>query len=294
VIPPGGSGKLVAKVHTQGYSGQRSKNVVIETNDPSHAQVNLVFSFNVTTPVQLLPTALVNLYGVQGEPIKQTVVVRRPDGKPVHVKDVTGAPPDVIVTKEVVTEKNADPPTSTVPARPGDVRLVFSVAQTDKPRTATAQLKITTDHPERPLLTASLTLNIQPPLRITPPRLQLRRDAAALGAVARVNLAHSASRPFRIKELSTKGDLPGCVVRIASDSAGPLQSIEIKSEGPAPAPGIYNGTVVATTDLPAAPSVDIPVTLRVVAAPADTPTAQSPASPTPRPAPAPGAPTPGK
>lgn len=264
---------------------------MIETSDPAHPQLNLVFDFNVLTPVLLLPSAIVNLYGVQGEPIKQTIIVRRPDGKPMEIKDVAGLPPEVVLTKEPVTAKNADPPTSNNPARPGDVRLLFAVAQTDKPGSLTAQLKIATNHPDKPELTMPLTVNVQPIVRVTPPRLQVRRDPTAAEATARINLAHAHSKPFRVQNVAVKGDLPGCTASVASGAAGPVQVIEVHSAGEAPAAGIYNGTVMATTDLASTPTIEVPVTLRVIgpppAPPAKTPVATPPPPAAPSDAPAP-------
>ncbi len=273
----------MAKVHTQGYAGPRSKNVNVETNDPDHPQVNLLLSFDVQVPVEVRPPAL-NLYASQGDPFQNTVLVlHRQDGKSLEVKSATPSDPSLKVAIEPVTDKNATAPPAPDAAEKGDVRLRFTVeGGSTQQRNLNGTVRLVTNHPEKPETTVPFYLNVVALLRAVPPRLDLSRFDPNAAAIMQVSLFTS-NKPFKITGVDLRGDLPGCKPTIVSNGNAAAQVVRLECTGPMPAAGIHGGTLIATTDLALSPTIEVPVALRVTlpqqpaAPPAQAPAAVRPA-----------------
>ena len=69
MIPAGGSGKLTARVATKpGQNGRVSKSVTVFTDEPGAQPRQLVFNFEASSPVMVLPRQTLYLRGQVGVP----------------------------------------------------------------------------------------------------------------------------------------------------------------------------------------------------------------------------------
>jgi len=267
-IPPGGKGKVVAKVHTRGYQGKRTKTVRVTTNDPANPQVTLRMTFTVQSPVEVWPSRRPSLSVLQGQPGKLVLVLHRPDGKPLEVKEAFSNRPRLRVRVEKVTGENADPEGKRYGARPGDWRLFVELPDTSRPLSETATVKVETNHPDRPEVSIPVRLRVRPLVQPVPRALYVRLQPGRDRATARVTLTHGARKPFRVTGAELVGQFPGASVRVVSAKPGGSQVLEVVVAGRDLPAGTYRGRVVAHTDLAQAPSVEVPLSVQVPA-PAD-------------------------
>lgn len=263
-------------MHTTGFQGIRTKSITVETNDPDRPALGLTFSVNVMTPVEVYPGFFVSLSGVIGGKIEQTLVLRRSDGKPLKVQDIQNPAPQVKVEIEPVDAKNADPPSPDPrAARSGDVRLRFRLAGDLKPGSINNRILIHTNHPEKPEIALPFNVYVQPAIRPVPDRLVLQAGTAATPGVVRVTLLSGAQKKFGLKSVTLAGNWPGAETKPLTPGPNTAQVVEVRL-GAGLAPGVYTTVLVAETDLPEAPRVEVPVEFRVPAAPAPLPAAVHP------------------
>jgi len=270
VIPPGGKGKVVARVHTKGYQGKRTKTVRITTNDPANPQMTLRLSFTVQPPVEVWPTPHPSLSVLQGEPGRLVLVLHRPDGKPLEVKEAFSSRPRLRVAVEKVDEKNADPEGKKYGARPGDWRLRLELDDTGQPRSETATVKVVTNHPERPELSIPVRIRVRRLVQATPRAVYVRHEAGRERTTARVTLTHGARKPFRVTSAELIGQFPETSVRVVSARPGGAQVLEVTVTGKELPEGTYRGQIVAHTDIPGAEEIDVPLSVQILA-PRDAP-----------------------
>jgi hypothetical protein len=264
VIPPGGSGKVVAKVHANNYHGRVSKSVTVTSNDPSNSSVGLTLTFTVKSPVDVFPAPRVSLNGAQGDVISTTLTLRRDDGQPLELKEPLSSRSDVKVSAEQVKPGREDPPGSPNAARAGDWRVTFTLADTTTLRNETSTLKLLTNHPERPELTLRTYISVRAAVEPIPRSVQLQGTRGRPSST-QVQFRHGANRPFQLASVKLAGDLPGVTARISSSRPLSTQRVEILVHGSNLPAGVHQGKLVVETGVKELPHLEVPITLSIVA-----------------------------
>lgn len=265
MIPPGGTGKLIAKVHTQGRIGQNVKTVTLETSPAGAAPVVLTFKFLVLTPIQITPAPQVNLAGVQGDAIKQELYLRRPDGKPLQLSTPQSSTAGVELTLVKLTEAELAG-NNPYNVQPGDWKLSCVLADSSRIRSEAGAVRITTDHPDRKELVLPLQVRLTPTLQVTPPRVELQAGLGKPSSIT-VDLRHNAYRLFEVTKLELAGDLNGVEVKRVTEQKMMVQRIALSlGETTRLAAGVHQGTLIVSTSIKTLPTIEIPVTVRVVEA----------------------------
>lgn len=261
MIPPGGSGKIVAKMKTAGHPGVMTKTVNVVTNDPQRPSLSLSLTADVRTPVLANPPHA-SLAGAVGETIETTVVLRRDDGEPLEVRPL--ASPGSPVTVQTVPVKRPD---DALPGtRPGDVVVRLQVADTSRALQAQGgTLRFSTNHPRRAEIALPYYVQVMPAVRPVPAQVSLVRAAQDRPATGQVSLVNTANRTFHVLAVELRGDLPGVVAEILSNGEAMTQAVRLQSAG-AVAVGVHRGTLVVKTNDPKAPTVEVPVVLNAVPA----------------------------
>jgi hypothetical protein len=261
VIPPGGTGKIVAEVKTNNISGRRSKSVRVESNDPARRNTVLTLSFEVRTPIDVYPRPTLMLNGVQGQELSETVIIHRTDGQPLELSGPKVNRPGLDVTLEKVTEETADPPARPRGARPGDYRLTAKLAEPSGQRNETITLQFETNHPERERLVIPVRVSQRALVTPIPRRVTLHHRGER--TVGRATFRHGALRPFEVESVEITGGVEGLSARVLSDRPQATQVVEVALDNGALEPGTYNATLVARTSLERLPLVKVPVLVRV-------------------------------
>lgn len=267
-IPPGGTGKVVGKVHTEGRLGENVKSITLDTSDPDAPQLVLQFKFTVTAPVSIWPAQQINLQGVQGDSVMQEFIFKRPDGQPLELSDAQiGNAKGVSVELEKVTEANADPANNPSGAHSGDWRVRVILDDASQPRREAGDLKLTTNHPDRKNVTMPLQIQVTPVLQITPSRVDLRVEPQGRPATITIDMRNNGYRVFLVTGLTIEGDLEGVDAQLVTDQKMMVQRVRLTVPDSAQLkPGVHQGKLIAKTDLKVAPTVEIPVTITVIAA----------------------------
>jgi hypothetical protein len=271
VIPPGGTGKVVAEVDTKNRFGAQRKSVRVESNDPDERVVRLSVSFVSESPIDVYPNRFVNLRGVDGKRVDQTLVLHRVDGEPLEILETSATRPGVVVEATPVTDENADPPEARHAARPGDVRLTVAVEPARGRRVDRGVVRVKTNHPEAPQIDLPLRIMISELLEVLPQRVTIHHRSPRERSATRVTVRHGARRKFRIEDVRVEGNLPGVSARILSRRAMGTQIVETSVEGYDLANGRYAGELVIETSVKRRPELRVPVVLIVRGGPKATP-----------------------
>jgi hypothetical protein len=88
VIKPGQTGKVTAHVDTTAFAGPISKAVILETNDPAAPTAQVTISATVKPYVDAYPVGYVRYNMIQGEAVKQSVLLYSEDETPFEILKV--------------------------------------------------------------------------------------------------------------------------------------------------------------------------------------------------------------
>jgi hypothetical protein len=162
VIPPGGSGKVLAKAVSGGGAARWAKTVLVETDAAGAERLLLRFMYRTQPAVEVLPAPMVNLTTLQGESVSAELLLRRNDGHPLRASaSVAGSAGIAVAWDQVlVAEAGADPVGP--PARPGDWRARIRLEDTAAPGQHQALLRIRTDHPLQPEIAVPVRVGVRP------------------------------------------------------------------------------------------------------------------------------------
>ena len=263
VIPPGGSGHIVAKIRTNRIQGRRTKSISVETNDPAHKRVKLKISFLSQAPVEVYPQPTANLYALAGHPAEITLVFHRPDGKPLEIKDVVSSRTGVTVKVEKVTEKNADPPGKRYGAVAGDWRVHLALDKTDHARSERGVLQVATNHPERASMSLPMRITIRPSLVAQPDRLNIQTKQVPGPLRRRITVRNNERKAFSIEGIKVEGDLPGLKAEVKMDRPAGVQPVEVSIDPKSLAPGVHRGHLVITTNIETQSRLEVPVSITI-------------------------------
>lgn len=263
VIPPGGSGHIVARIRTNRIQGRRTKSISVETNDPAHKRIQLRMSFLSEAPVEVYPQPTVNLFALMGQPAVMTLVFHRPDGKPLEVKDVVSSRTGVTVKVEKVTAENADPPGKRYGAVAGDWRVYLTLDKTDQPRSERGVLQVATNHPERASMSLPMRITVRPPLAAKPSRLNIQTKQVPGPLRRRITVRNNERKVFSIAEIKVEGDLPGLKAELKTDRPLGVHQVEVTLDPKGLAPGVHRGRLVIITDLKAQARLEVPVSITI-------------------------------
>lgn len=190
-IPPGGVGKIVLTVKTDGYQGRVTKSALVRSNDPRQQSLNLSLSADIRTYIVIEPAPRAVLQGVVGDDIRQVLQLRAGDGYPLEIRE-----------------------TSTNIGQWLDYRLVSkggnhqydlelrSKAQTQA--SAGGYIRLVTNHPKKPEVTIPVQLRVRPELEVLPPEITFGRvtvPASGEKVMRVVTLVDNRGKIIRVRDL---------------------------------------------------------------------------------------------
>lgn len=261
VIPPGQSGHITLLVKTNGLNGATSKLIVVSTNDPQKASVDLVMHLTVINDTK----------SPQGQVIGSFIVSPSKEvGKMVPVGTAadfaltvyaTSTPPSRIT--KAVSESGKF--TVTLEPAAGNRYVVRAVSPANLPvGRYQDSIKLFTDSKETPQIDVQLDANIVLPLRVSPKSIVFERVAAVEGEAPRgskfVWVMQSGGPALEIKGI--KSTLPFLTAERAEN--GSASSIILRVFFTAiPPKGNHTGKITVLTNIPAQPQFEIDVTVNV-------------------------------
>ncbi len=261
MIPAGGSGKLVAKVHTHAQqNGRISKTIRVVTNDPGLKQIVLRLNATVIAPIEVRPSPRLWLNTWENRPAETKVLLHRQDGKPLKILQTHIEPAGLVkVTWSGVTKAEDQ---RGLKAGPGDVWMMVSFPAAPHAMSRSGKVELMTNDPRQPKLVLPLFVHVRSTLEIVPPRLQFIvgiRGPKEYWRVVEVR-AHGSTR-FHIRSVET--DHPELLkIVIMPPGLGTVERVRVgldRAAGLKAAKRGLHATLTVKTDDPKHPSMTIPV-----------------------------------
>jgi hypothetical protein len=190
-IPPGGVGKIVLTVKTEGFQGRITKTAYVKSNDPRKQTLNLSLSADIRTYIVVEPAPRAVLQGVVGDDLRQILQIRAGDGYPLQIRDTSTNMTQWLDYKIVSKGGNHQ----------YDLEL-RGKAQTQA--SAGGYIRLVTNHPKKPEVTIPVQLRVRPELEVLPPEITFGRvsvPASGEKVVRVVTLVDNRGKSIRIREL---------------------------------------------------------------------------------------------
>lgn len=262
VVPAGKSGHITLLVKTTALSGALSKLIVVTTNDPQKASIDLVIHLTVVNDAKRPAGQVVGPFVVSpSNQVNRTVPVGTAADFAITVY-ATGNPPSHI-TKAV--SGGGKFTVSLEPASDGSRYVVRAISANSLPLGRHQEsIKLLTDSKETPEIEVQLDATVTLPLRVSPKAIAFDRVTSEEGQPPRASKfvwimqsggpaleikGVQSSLPFLTAERNENGN-PGTVVMRVLFSGIPPK-------------GSHTGKIVVLTNLPSQPQVEIDVTVNV-------------------------------
>ena len=190
-IPPGGVGKIVLTVKTEGYQGRVTKSALVRSNDPRQQSLSLSLAADIRTYIVVEPVPRAVLQGVVGDDIRQVLQIRAGDGYPLQIRETSTNMTQWLDYKVVSKGGNHQ----------YDLEL-RSKAQTQA--SAGGYIRLVTNHPKKPEVTIPVQLRVRPELEVLPPEITFGRvtvPASGAKVMRVVTLVDNRGKSIRVRDL---------------------------------------------------------------------------------------------
>lgn len=250
-IAPGATGKVHVDVDTTAFSGPIAKSVAVYTSDPQAGRIQLTIKADVQPFVAVDPGYARHfqvLGGTPGEPVKQLVWAT--DGRALAITGVEAPEEYVLVTtrKATAEERSADGP---------EVQWVVETRLADNAPVGplAGRVVLTTNHPEQPVITVSVSGNVSPPVSVSPP-------SGSLGVIG----SDDTGRASVLLTNNTGGDLELTIESVSVEGLkAELRTVDPKRTQlaltlpPGRSSGPIDGKVVIKTNLAEPAVIEVPI-----------------------------------
>jgi hypothetical protein len=268
VIPPGGSGKVTAQIHTTNFKGPVTKSVNVTTNDPDNAHFTLQIKANIVVPLDVQPSENVAFNGKADQLAPQELTVSSTSKAPFDITAVT--PADANFKATVV----ADPETGTAPkTKSGTVASGVSrykVTITPGKDLAVGRINssivLKTTLPKAEEQVIRIFGTVTGDVEVTPQYVTLAMgpNAAPEAKVQHVTVRKTTGDPLKVTSVTS--DNPSLTTSLKTVAEGREYDVEVKYTGEPMTTPLTAKVTIKTND-PKQSSIEVQVWGRVDAAP---------------------------
>jgi hypothetical protein len=267
-VPPGKEGKIeLAVEHTDGYAGEVAKSAGVTTNDPAHANFNLMLRAHFKMESQPGTNAtMVNAMGKKVGPLSvepmdrwvtsvltgnstaTTIFLVNNEAAPIHIKKVEPGGTDFSARIQPIQEGRR-------------FELVLATNPDLKPGEYHQTLRVLTDSPSTPEVPIKLDVTVFPrvfasPTAIIMPALSVTSDLASINWPM-INVRKVQAGGLKIKSYSST--LPFIKLDLLTAKEGELYQVRITIDNEKVKPGDFKGTIHIETNDANVPVIDVPV-----------------------------------
>lgn len=187
VIPPGGESHLTARLSLQGRTGPQSKAITINSNDPENPQFRVNMSGTIQQALQVSPDRLIFGQMGPGQEAELFVELIGTSTESFTVQKIETTDERLFATAEVIEEGKRH-------------RISAKIKTTDQSGPINAVVRITTDHPARPVIDVPVAANVVGELIFAPSEIAL--PAGTETPMTRyIVIRKGAAANFEIKEV---------------------------------------------------------------------------------------------
>jgi hypothetical protein len=261
-----------------GQSGRISKLIAVTTDAPGASEIRLRFSADVRMPVTVSPAYRFSLSLVEGRGGAARLSLARDDGRALRILEASadreGLEPVVetgVAAGEAAPAAGRGTPTPwgqvevAPPAEPAAEAIPIELrASSSLPAgTFSGTVRVTTDHPEAPVLEIPYTLRVRPLIEALPAsvRLSAKAPAGDPGRSTILRLRHNGGRAFAIRAVEVSH--PQHIIAIVmSRGESSEQTVKVALpeglDATALGPGVQGWVRIGTSD-EERPTVEVPV-----------------------------------
>lgn len=248
LIAPGATGRLRITMDTSALDGNERHLVLFKSNDPVSPNFSVALEGFVRGPVIVLPRDRFALKGFLGQAVSQTIHLENNSRRPLKIAKVSS--------------NNAAFQTTLATTTAGqkyqiDVQLDPKAPVGDH----ITKIVVQTNSKERPTLEIPMVVLIQSAIQIRPNVIYINAEAGAKKTVKEtIALRHLQGRNFHLTDV--KSNFPGTQI-----SQSPLKDGGFELSVRVPLAGLSQGwhrhEIAIRTDSPDAPSLKIPLSIRI-------------------------------
>jgi len=180
-------GYLKATLHTDRLSGNVGRGITVETNDPATPRFALTIRADIVGSVLLLPQERLGFNNVSQRQNQTSVLVRRDPTETGELVVGDLKPSADWFSAKATRLEEARPATDGLPAgEPGDWLVEVTLTGTHSYGVKQGTLSFATGLPRQAEVTLPVVSSLQPPVQLSPERIQLSPDEAGQGSTATV------------------------------------------------------------------------------------------------------------
>lgn len=242
VIKPGGEGKVQTSVDTKSFSGPISKSVLLVSNDPERAQINLFIKANVKPFVDILPQPYVRMSVVKGDSDSRDVILLSEE-KSFKPAIAEAAQPYVKAEISPAGEKDK------ISGHPGEQYKLHITVTPDAPEgLLNAPVRITTGVSQQPNVEIPVSGIVRARVSVTPVMVNFGNFTAGKDPITR-NIVVTNNKPASpIKVTKADVSVPGFITDVVATQEGISYTVVVKASDKVKK-GALEGTVkLYTTD----------------------------------------------
>jgi hypothetical protein len=253
-IPPGGVGKIVLTVKTEGYQGRVNKTALVKSDDPRHQSMSLSLSADIRTYIVVEPTRVALLQGLVGDDIRKVFTIRAGDGYPLEIRGVSSNMDQWLDYKLL----------------PKEGSHVYDLEVRSKSPAQTSvrgYIRLVTNHPKKPELTLPVRLLVRPEFDVVPPVVAFGPvtvpSSPGEKVVRMVTLMDNRGRMIRVRELDYNQELFKATAVPTGSEPASMCRIEVEPRLDRLPAGRVRDTLIIKLDGTRTEEVRVPVTIVV-------------------------------
>jgi len=240
-IPPGGTGTVHAELDTTRYSGPLTKAIIVLSDDPDTPTTRLVIKANIQPYLEVLPRPLVRFNTIQGDEVREKIVVISGDGQPFEITDVSSTEP------AIGAEIRPLPKDELVHGRSEhQVEVMVTVGPDVPSGPVNADLTLNTTHPKAKQLSLKVFGVVRQILNVTPSQIQFGSVKPSVKPGRNVIVVNN-RKDTAVKVTDATVDDEAFEAEVYSIEEGKRYQVTVTVKPDAPL-GAHSATLTITTD----------------------------------------------
>jgi hypothetical protein len=223
LIKPGAEGKVMTSVDTKSFSGPISKSVLLVSNDPERAQINLFIKATVKPYVDVLPQPYVRMSVVKGDSDARDVII---------LSEEKSFKPTIAETSQPYVKAEVSPAgeKDKIPGHPGEQYKLHITVTGDAPEgLLNAPIRITTGVSQQPSIEIPVSGLVRARVSVTPVMVNFGNFTAGKDPITR-NIVVTNNKPASpIKVTRAEVSIPGFITDVVPTQEGVSYTVVVKA-----------------------------------------------------------------
>lgn len=223
VIKPGEEGKVKTSVDTKSFSGPISKSVLLVSNDPERAQINLFIKATVKPYVDVLPQPYVRMSVVKGDSDARDVILLSEEKS---FKPAIAETAQPYVKAEIAQAGEKDK----IPGHPGEQYKLHITVTGDAPEgLLNSPIRVNTGVSQQPTIEIPVSGLVRARVSVTPVMVNFGNFTAGKDPITR-NIVVTNNKPATpIKVTKAEVSVPGFITDVVPTQEGVSYTVVVKA-----------------------------------------------------------------